>query len=78
MALSLLIMIAAALFVWEVGGVTYQLYFSPLAKFPGPKIAASSRWYEFYHDCIRKGKFYLKLQDWHRRYGIVQKPHVVC
>ena len=52
-----------------IGGL-YRLYFHPLAKFPGPKIAALTRWYEFYHDIIHKGRFLWKIGDLHDRYGI--------
>lgn len=66
---QLIIVLAAALFVWNVGLAIYHLYFSPLARFPGPKLAASTRWYEFYHDCIRKGKFIYVIKEMHRKYG---------
>ncbi|KAL3296583.1 cytochrome p450 family protein [Colletotrichum asianum] len=47
----------------------YRVFLSPLAKFPGPKIAALSTWYEFYHDVVQPGKFTTHIQDLHRRYG---------
>jgi hypothetical protein len=47
----------------------YRLYFSPLAKFPGPKLAALSKWYEFYYDVVLKGRFTFKIQELHKIYG---------
>jgi hypothetical protein len=35
----------------------YRLFFSPISKFPGPKLAALSRWYEFYYEVILNGQF---------------------
>lgn len=49
--------------------LTYRLVFSPLAKFPGPKIAAASGWYEFYHDCWRNGKYIFEIERLHKIYG---------
>ncbi|KAJ5945624.1 cytochrome P450 [Penicillium verhagenii] len=49
--------------------VVSRLYLHPLSKFPGPRIAALTRWYEFYHDVVLDGtyvKYYPKL---HQKYG---------
>lgn len=47
----------------------YRLYFHPLAKFPGDKLAALTGWVETYHDVFRGGKFIFKLEEWHAQYG---------
>lgn len=64
--------VATALLTWTayiLGLVIYRLYFHPLAKFPGPKHAAISRWHEYYHDVTRKGQFTFAIQEYHRKYG---------
>lgn len=47
----------------------YRLHFHPLSKFPGPKLAALTGWYEFYYDIIKKGQFIWKLEELHKTYG---------
>jgi len=47
----------------------HRLYFHPLARFPGPKLAALTSWYEFYYDVILDGQFYFKRKELHELYG---------
>lgn len=55
--------------VYLVSLALYRLYFSPLAKFPGPRLAALTNWYEFYYDVVREGEFTWQIQKLHRVYG---------
>ncbi|KAF6224986.1 hypothetical protein HO133_010181 [Letharia lupina] len=47
----------------------YRLYLSPLARFPGPKLAALTLWYEFYYDVIKRGRYTWKIAELHERHG---------
>jgi len=49
--------------------IAYLLFLHPLAKFPGPKLAAISRAYEFYYDAILRGQLPFQLQKLHNTYG---------
>ncbi|KAI6352175.1 hypothetical protein MCOR25_009508 [Pyricularia grisea] len=54
---------------WLIGLCVYRLYFSPLAGFPGSKLAAATGWVETYHEVYRGGQFVFKIQEWHEKYG---------
>jgi hypothetical protein len=49
--------------------LVYRLYLSPLAKFPGPKLAAATLWYEFYYDVVKRGRYTWKIGEMHKKYG---------
>ncbi|KAF1963154.1 cytochrome P450 [Byssothecium circinans] len=57
--------------------IIYRLFFSPLAKFPGPKIAAATGYYEFYHDYFGKGQYVKVIKSLHDKYGPIIRinPH---
>lgn len=47
----------------------YRLYFHPLRRFPGPKLAAITHGYEFYHDVFRRGMYLWEIEKMHKKYG---------
>lgn len=47
----------------------YRLYLSPVAKFPGPKLAALTFWYEAWYDVAKGGQYTFKLAELHKKYG---------
>jgi hypothetical protein len=59
----------AALAVYTVTVYIYRIWFSPLSSIPGPKLAAATRWYEFYFDAIKVGKYYAEVERMHEVYG---------
>lgn len=70
--------VLAAYAVYLVGLAFQRLYLSPIAKFPGPKLAALTRWYEFYYDVVLRGKFNDHITELHKIYGeLVRLQHHV-
>lgn len=47
----------------------YRLTLHPLAKFPGPRLAAVTFWCEFYHDYFCGGQYLFRIRDMHAKYG---------
>ena len=50
-------------------GIVYRLYLSPIAHFPGRKMAALTFWYEFYFDVIKRGSYVWQIRQMHETYG---------
>ncbi|KAK8087643.1 hypothetical protein PG997_002604 [Apiospora hydei] len=62
-------MLVVAVLAYYATLAVYRLFLSPLARFPGPKLAAISRWYEAYYDVLQNGKYTLKIAQLHKQYG---------
>ncbi|KAI0877415.1 cytochrome P450 [Hypoxylon argillaceum] len=50
-------------------GSMYLATSHPLAKIPGPRLAAISYWYEVYYDVVLGGQYFKRIRDMHREYG---------
>ncbi|CAG8974551.1 hypothetical protein HYALB_00005824 [Hymenoscyphus albidus] len=69
--------VAVAVVLYIIGGIVYRLHFSPIAKFPGPRLAAATVLYEAYYDVIKQGQYTFKIQELHKTYGPIIRisPH---
>lgn len=69
-ALPLLAALTAFFVVYLISVAIHRLYFHPLAKFPGPKLAALTGWYETYFDVLAGiGLYIWEIEKMHEKYG---------
>ena len=61
--------ICISLFIFGAWTI-YSVYLGPLASFPGPKLAAATRWYECYYDVVLGGQYTFKIKELHQKYGM--------
>jgi hypothetical protein len=66
--------VATLSLLFTVTGAIRRLYFHPLARIPGPKLAALTWWYEFYFDVLQEGTYVFKIQELHKKYGELLRP----
>ena len=66
-----IIVTGSTLLLYGTALVVWRLYLSPLAKFPGPKLAAVTQWYETYFEIWKDGggQFLFEYRKWHEQYG---------
>jgi len=66
-------LLLGALVVWIVYNVqqaVYNVFFHPLARFPGPRAAAATKLWKAYIECIKQESFCHKLEKVHAQYGM--------
>lgn len=61
----------AAAAIYLTAKVIYRLYLHPLARFPGPRLAAATYLYGAYYDVVQEAQFVFKLNELHDTYGPV-------
>lgn len=54
---------------------TYRLYFHPINKFPGPKLAAVTSLYGFYFNVVKGGRYLWEIEKMHKKYGAIVLSH---
>ncbi len=56
---------------WYLSRLIYNVYFHPLRAFPGPKLAAATRWYEGYFDNLvsHGGQYMYEIDRMHEQFG---------
>jgi hypothetical protein len=64
-------------FIFVGAWTIYSVYIGPLAKFPGPKLAAATLWYECYYDVFQGGQYTFKIKELHRKYGMSGKTSII-
>ena len=78
MAIAVLFIFLSSLFKLAIAGsailavrALYRMTLHPLARFPGPKLAALTNLYGVFHDLIKGGdsSYVKKLPSLHDRYG---------
>ncbi|KAE8421134.1 cytochrome P450 [Aspergillus pseudocaelatus] len=66
-----------ALAIYTASLAVYRLLLSPLAKFPGPTLAALTGWYEVFFDVLLGGQFMWEIERLHGKFGPIVRinPH---
>ncbi|KAI9739227.1 MAG: hypothetical protein M1834_007440 [Cirrosporium novae-zelandiae] len=61
--------VAATWFVYQVCTILYNLYFHPLAKYPGPRGAAITKLWKSWYECVLQRSLTHELVNLHKIYG---------
>lgn len=64
-----LVSLIAFLIFYQLYLTVNRLILSPIAHFPGPKLAAWTYWYEFWYDVVAEPEYTFKIGRLHKQYG---------
>ncbi|KAI1311466.1 trichodiene oxygenase [Xylaria venustula] len=69
--------ITGTVFLYLLSLVVHRLFWHPLARFPGPKLAAVKRYVEAHYDLVCNGQYTFKISEMHKKYGPIIRisPH---
>ncbi|KAI0447296.1 cytochrome P450 [Xylaria telfairii] len=80
-SLSTLRLLPLVWLTFYIARIVYRVWFHPLAKFPGPRLAAATHLYEIYYELIHKGgaQFAPHVRKLHSIYGPIIRinPHEI-
>ncbi|MCJ1391701.1 hypothetical protein MMC18_004566 [Xylographa bjoerkii] len=66
---QLILLALFSMLLYIVAIAIQRLYFSPLAKFPGPKLVALTYGVEIYYDILKRGRYTFEIIKMHEKYG---------
>jgi hypothetical protein len=71
MGVTIMVLVGCA--IWTLLLAVYRMFFSPIAKIPGPRLAALTGWYEAYYELVLSfgGQYTFKIKELHEQYGPV-------
>lgn len=69
---TIAVVLFGAFVLYQLGLAIYRVFFHPLAKVPGPWLAAATQWYETYWELIPGGggAFTKHIKALHGIYGV--------
>jgi len=72
-----ILILASTSLVYGLLRVIYNLFFHPLAHFPGPRGAACTRWWLAYMELVRGVSLATLRKELHQKYGTVSSEPVL-
>ena len=67
----------SCIFIWLLSRSFYRLYLSPLARVPGPKLAAATTLYAAFYDVFYPAQYVFKIKRLHQQYGRLEIPEAM-
>ncbi|KAL1607860.1 hypothetical protein SLS60_002798 [Paraconiothyrium brasiliense] len=69
LAVTLIVASLVTYLLYSLWRLVYNVYFHPLAKFPGPWWAGATSYVEAYFDAVKGGRYFEKIEAMHARYA---------